>query len=527
MQARVHQRGRFGQLLATSSAALLVVATVSAGEEGLFPIFLVDPDTDQVYRGDDEDGDRNYNASAEMIVFYDDTIGTLALDEPTTLHTSPDDFLFIGDSGLDRILTMEDLNDDGDCHDTGEHFIYVDAGNGSGVGLPHINSVSIRLLGQVWAASSNTSVSENDAILAFEDLNADGDANDPGEAREYYVIAPGGAVGDSVPTAVLVHPDGLVYYLENGSTGALAKGVYCLDDVNGNGTIETPGEVFPFYLPAGGGMDLVSLDADEAGVIYVGDNGNDRIFRLDDADANGTITPGLEDCIWFTAAASSNSPDLTVSNDGHEVMAIENLAPQRLFLMEDENDDCFIDPFGERLSSYNENLGDVAWDAPSGIDWDFHGHEEVGTAYCFGIKGRCPCNNDGGVGTGCQNSTGAGAVLEGEGTASVSLDDLEFHAVQLPNGTTTILFQANNAVNGGMGSPFFDGLLCATGGVRRLGARFATASGEAMWGPGILAGPGDWSVGDTRYFQTWFRNVIGPCGNFANTSNGVEITFEQ
>ena len=507
----------------------VLAASAYAGEKeekGLFPIFIVDPNTDQVYRGVDSNEDRSYSGSGEMIIFYDDTVGSIALDTPTSLHTSPNDFLYISDSTSKQIVAMEDLNDDGDCHDAGEHFIFVDNLNGSGVDLPHLNSVYIRFLDQAWAASSNTVITENDAILFFEDLNSDGDANDAGEAREYHVIAPGGALGDSDPTAVIQHPDGLVYYLENGSTGAIAKGVYCLDDANSNGVIDAPAEVSAFYLPTGTGMDLVSLDVDEQGVVYVGDRGNDRILRLDDADLNGVITPGLEDCIYFVAPRASTMHDLTVSNDGHELMTLEAELPDRMMLMEDENDDCSINPALEMAESYNEIPGDVTWDAPTGVDWDFHGHEEVGTAYCFGIKDRCPCSNDGAIGTGCQNSTGVGSILEGEGTASVSLDDLEFHAEQLPNGTAAILFQANNTVNGGLGSAFFDGLLCANGGVRRLGARFATG-GEAMWGPGLESGPGQWSPGQTRYFQVWYRNIVGPCGNLSNTTNGVEITFEQ
>ena len=107
MQRTASTSSTVRKLLTTSSASLLVAAAATAGEEGLFPIFLVDPGTDQVYRGIDGDGDRSYNTAGEMIVFYDDTVGSLALDEPTTLHTSPDDFLFIGDSALDRILTMD------------------------------------------------------------------------------------------------------------------------------------------------------------------------------------------------------------------------------------------------------------------------------------------------------------------------------------------------------------------------------------------------------------------------------------
>ena len=37
-----------------------------------------------------------------------------------------DDYLYIGDSGEEYLVRMEDLDNDGDCHDQGEHGIYFD-----------------------------------------------------------------------------------------------------------------------------------------------------------------------------------------------------------------------------------------------------------------------------------------------------------------------------------------------------------------------------------------------------------------
>lgn len=514
--------------LAAAIAPLLLSSNAFAldEEEGLFPIFIVDAGTDQVYRGIDEDEDRTYNQPGEMVVFYDDTVGSLDLDAPTSLHTAPNDFLFVSDSAHQRIITMEDLDDDGTCHGAGEHFVFVDTTNASGVPLPNLRNVYVRNLGQLWATSSNAIPAEDDAILYFEDLDSDGDANDAGEAKVYYMIAPGGAVGDSDPTAVIQHPDGLVYYVENGSSGAMAKGVYCLEDLNSNGVIDAPLEVTPYYLPSGVGIELVGLDVDEEGVVYLLDNGLDRVFRLEDSNMDGVITPGSEDCVYYAAPSAQDTPDLSVSNDGHELMTLEVASLDRMWLMEDEDDDCAIAHGIERVESYNDVAGSAAWSQTTGIDWDFHGHEEVGTGFCYAVRDRCPCFNDWGF-SGCANSTGVGAILEGEGTASVSLDDLAFHAVQMPPGVSTILFQGDAMVNGGLGSAFFDGLLCTNVNIQRLGVLQVSAGGDAEWGPGLLAGPGIWSVGETKNFQVWYRDIPGPCGTGANTTNGVSITFEQ
>jgi hypothetical protein len=37
---------------------------------------------------------------------------------------------------------------------------------------------------------------------------------------------------------------------------------------------------------------------------------------------------------------------------------------------------------------------------------------------------------------------------------------------------------------------------------------------------------GGWISGDTRYFQTWYRDPSGgPCGAGFNLTNGMELTF--
>jgi len=150
-----------------------------------------------------------------------------------------------------------------------------------------------------------------------------------------------------------------------------------------------------------------------------------------------------------------------------------------------------------------------------------------GTPFCFGDGSGsvCPCGNAGGSGAGCANSTGAGAVLDSGGSDSAGADDLTFQASALLPGQPALLFAGHNAVNGGDGIPFGDGLRCAGQNVVRLGVRVPDANGSASWGPGLGAA-GGWSAGDTRYFQAWYRDPSGgPCGAGFNLSNGVEVTF--
>jgi hypothetical protein len=152
-----------------------------------------------------------------------------------------------------------------------------------------------------------------------------------------------------------------------------------------------------------------------------------------------------------------------------------------------------------------------------------------GTAYCFGDGSgtACPCDNDSavGAGQGCANSLGVGAAMAATGTNSVGADDIVFTTVNMRPNQPALVFVGENAVNGGDGVVFGDGLRCAGGTVLRFDVMLPNAQGTANWGPGLQP-TGGWSAGDTRRFQTWYRDPGGsPCGNNFNLSNGYEVSF--
>ena len=121
-------------------------------------------------------------------------------------------------------------------------------------------------------------------------------------------------------------------------------------------------------------------------------------------------------------------------------------------------------------------------------------------------------------------------MLIPHGTYSVNADDLAFRALNLLSGQPALLFSGNNAVNGGNGIAFGDGLRCAGNSVRRLGIVTPNASGTGIWGEDTTLPPlstlGGWTAGDTRRFQAWYRNPTGsPCATNFNLSNGIEVVF--
>jgi hypothetical protein len=132
----------------------------------------------------------------------------------------------------------------------------------------------------------------------------------------------------------------------------------------------------------------------------------------------------------------------------------------------------------------------------------------------------CPCANPGEGLQGCDNSTGAGAVLELAGSTSVAADALTFSAFNLPPNTSALLFQGTAST---AAATFGAGLRCAGGAITRLGVRTASASGSAVWGPG-LAALGGWTPNTSRVFQAWYRNLAGPCSTF-NLSSARLVDF--
>lgn len=153
----------------------------------------------------------------------------------------------------------------------------------------------------------------------------------------------------------------------------------------------------------------------------------------------------------------------------------------------------------------------------------------VGHTYCYGdgSGSNCPCSNESGPGSqqGCANSSGNGGAAFALGSSSVSVDDLEISAQHLLPNQPALLFAGEQALNGGDGISFGDGLRCAGGNVVRLQIAVPDGAGVAAYGPGLQP-TGGWMAGETRRLQVWYRDPTNsPCGNKFNLTNGIEVTF--
>ena len=155
-------------------------------------------------------------------------------------------------------------------------------------------------------------------------------------------------------------------------------------------------------------------------------------------------------------------------------------------------------------------------------DGTLGGAGQAYTQYCFGQG--CPCANDD-PSAGCANSTGGGALLDASGSASVASSTLVLSGSGLPAGQPGLYFQGLNAVGGGSGVSFGDGLRCAGGGVVRLQVRASDALGTSSTSADLAVGGGV-TAGDTRTYQLWYRDPAGSvCGTGFNLSNGVQLVW--
>ena len=159
-------------------------------------------------------------------------------------------------------------------------------------------------------------------------------------------------------------------------------------------------------------------------------------------------------------------------------------------------------------------------------------HPHPGIPYCFGNTAAgnpCPCMNDNpGLQNGCANGTyPTGANLSGYGVPSLSNDTLILQGTFGQPNNSSMFFQAVSHLDYA-GLFLGDGIRCAGGNVKRLKVQLNDASGDANTMPVMISARsallGDvLQAGDTRYYQWWFRDIPGLCGNESNTSNGYMV----
>ncbi|MCB9914982.1 MAG: hypothetical protein H6828_07515 [Planctomycetes bacterium] len=521
----------------TTTALFLLAAPLGpASAQTLGVSWVTDSTNDSIYRLEDLDNDGTYNGVGEVVEVYSDVLGTVSLTNNNMIAVDANGVAYVGDSSVDVILAFADNDNDGEANDPGEHWIYFDGtpgGNASGIVMDSAQRISFGPAGDAFwdgkllIASANAAGSV-DEIFYIEDLNNDGDCNDAGEAVSYFIPLNGGSTADTLPTDVMVGLDGNVYYLEIGSTGFQPKGIYKLVDADSSGSIDPLTEVSAFYVPPTLANTPFFWGFDQApdGSFYMADSTNELIWRFRDDNSNGVIDVGVEDVQWWNAPGSSLIWEVDVAADG-SVYCAESQSPDRVLRMADDDNSGTIDPVTEVQEVYNNTISGVTIGNPRGIEV-VGPILNVGTKFCFcdGSGTAAPCGNPGGPDAGCANGASAsGASLDATGAADIANDTLVLVGSGLVPNQPGLYFQGDNAVNGGLGNAFGDGLRCAGQNVVRLQVVSADASGNSATSV-VISTKGGVLAGDRRYYQLWYRDPAGsPCGAFFNLTNGYDVTW--
>jgi hypothetical protein len=450
------------------SVPLVLLALPASAQTPFAPrpdLWVTDSSNDRIARLADLDFDGDYDGPLESAVFYDDTVGGYPLSSNACILAESDGSLLVGDTATDVILRLIDADGDGTAHDAGEAREYfTSVFNASGVEAQAVNGLT-RSGAFVYAAVAQAGSSGRDFVMLLQDVNGDHDADDASEAREYFVRSdmsvPGTTAGDSIVQDVEVGLDGRVYYLENGSTGVYAKGVYRLVDLDQNGVIDPATEVFAFFIPPpqGGTAFFWALEQGRDGAWYLVDTGNDFAWRAFDASGDGSIGAG-EASAWWTSPASSLSWDSHFGADG-ALYVSESQTNERVFRMRDDDGNGSIDPLTEVATLYDETLSSGA---PIGqirgfaIDARW---QDPWTVYCAAQTNSLGC---------------LGRISGADGWPSASHGSgFVIHAADLRNQKSGLLFYG---VDGRSAVPFGGGTMCIAPPRRRTA--LASTGGSAF-----------------------------------------------
>ncbi len=154
-------------------------------------------------------------------------------------------------------------------------------------------------------------------------------------------------------------------------------------------------------------------------------------------------------------------------------------------------------------------------------------------AFCFGdgSGADCPCLNFGGPCHGCANGADAeGGYLETQGTASLTNDTVVLHAKDLVPNMPCLFFSGSNAINGGLGIPFGDGLRCVGNEAVRVEVSAVNNIGEATTTVEVSTHGQAYGhtidPGETVLYQLWYREgTSSNCGNSHNLTNAVSLQW--
>ncbi len=289
--------------------------------------------------------------------------------QPTTFLQSrkrATDPFFFGDGTADAVFRLQDLNGDGDAQDVDEANVWFSGANAAGFSTVTPNGVAEGGDGAIYIANAGTASAPQDAIYRTEDLNGDGDANDAGEARLWLDLT----TLTATPVPFDLSFDGDVAYLSD-VAGGDPDVIWRIEDKDGNGSI-SPEEAVKFIsddMSFGAPVDIANAVAVD-GALYTSTwIGSDtfKVYRLTDVDGSGQIDQQYEAIeVWNNNAMVGDSLaeigfSLATDKDGRLFVTANSFAGDSTVLaLENLNGDGdFFDPGETTLFASNDFGGQL------------------------------------------------------------------------------------------------------------------------------------------------------------------------
>lgn len=353
---RITRRGAFAAMLLPAAAVAQILPSALPYPRTQ-DLFVADSGNDACWRLSDFNQDGDFNDPGEVTSFYSDLVGAFAWTNPAAVGAAADGTVYVADTSTDVVYALRDGNGDGDANDPGEATVFLDNTNAGGFVMQTVNGIHFDVLGRMYLTNANTtSPAAPDRIARVQDLNGDGDANDAGEVFDFYTVPNSVTpVGVSIPTKSVIGPDLCVYYTEVGTGAAYPKGVYRLNDLNQDGDCNDPGEAAMFWTPPVATTPFYwGLAVDQQGWFYVSDHStNEKVWRAKDLNGNGAIE-ATEQTLYYQTPASTWW-EIAVRDDG-AVFLCESQTPDRVTRLVDLNADGDALDAGESFQSYDSTV---------------------------------------------------------------------------------------------------------------------------------------------------------------------------
>ncbi len=339
--------------------ALSIVFILTGAANGQSRFILNDRDTDSMHRGVDIDSNSSLNDPGEINLWFNSTnvAGTIGPMNPTCLDVSVNAIVAMGDQINRNVYRLIDFNDDGDVQDAGESIVFADATNLSLFSFAFPTGAAFDSLNRMYIVNAGNGFG-NDRVFRLLDLNGDGDAQDENEITEYVGEPFFGPGNGSFSPQEIFFDENDVLYLRNSS--ANLHGVWRFEDLDANGRADDAGEATVYFSSANASGVVPSagfgLEPDRAHprsmyYLQTATGAVDQLYRLTDVnDDRDAQDAGEAVLVWSTNEAGFTNIDVVCLYNG-DVLITDN-STKRVIRLHDADNNGLFDNATERTNLF-------------------------------------------------------------------------------------------------------------------------------------------------------------------------------